>query len=287
MAYNAHTILCEGWIGEGAFLKLLILTQVRRGLASEFLKIIHDSANCQVVAVVLSRGLVASPWKRRRRKLRKIGRIGLLGALNGIRLRSWYEVKGGDDLQSICYRHQIPFFEISCTNSDAAERLFKQAHPDLGVSLGNNYISERIYSIPRFGMINFHGEILPKYQNAQGVIWPIYDGETKTGFTIHRVNNGIDTGDIIYQETFPILFKPSLKDTVLATNEITRSKAPAALRYVCEHFERLAKESRAQLEISQPYTTPSYLQFVRMKRNNRLLYPRFLEDTAQIQSSES
>lgn len=261
-------------------MKLLILSQLSWGLASDFLRIIQGSTNCQVAAVVFSRGLIGKPWNRRRRKLQKIHQIGLLGAINGVRLRSWYKVKCDDDLQQMCHRYQISFFEIDSTNSDAAEKLITQIRPDLGLSLGNGYISKRIFSIPRFGMINFHGEILPKYQNAQSVIWPIYNGETETGFTVHRVDKRIDTGDIIYQETFPIMFRPSLRDTVLATNEITRSRAPAALRYVCEHFEYLATESRKQPEVLQPYTTPTFMQFMRMKRNNRLLYRRISENSA-------
>ena len=123
-------------------------------------------------------------------------------------------------------------------------------------------------------MINFHGEILPKYQNAQGVIWPIYHMETETGLTIHQIDRGIDTGNILYQEIYPIVFGPTLRDTVLNTNRIARQRGPAAVRHVCEHYAELIQKARPQPVSTKTYTTPTYMQFLQMQRNNRLIYQR-------------
>jgi methionyl-tRNA formyltransferase len=123
-------------------------------------------------------------------------------------------------------------------------------------------------------MINVHGERLPEYQNAQSVIWPIYNLESKTGLTIHQIDRSIDTGKILYREEYPIVFCAHLRDTVRTTTEITRQRTPAAVRYVCENYERLLADATPQI-VGKKYTTPSIWQFVRMTRNNRLLYGKF------------
>src|SRR3712207_8581825 len=45
--------------------------------------------------------------------------------------------------------------------------LVKSADAALGLSLGNSYISSRIFTLPTYGMLNIHGEVLPDFQNAQ------------------------------------------------------------------------------------------------------------------------
>ncbi|HEY0282931.1 MAG TPA: formyltransferase family protein, partial [Rhizomicrobium sp.] len=206
-----------------------------------------------------------------RQKGKKAIQIGLLGALNGLRLRAWYEGESTADVVDTCRRLDIPVFETDVTNSDETVRLMVGAGADLGLSLGNGYIAPRVFGVPKFGMINVHGERLPEYQNAQSVIWPIYNLETTTGLTIHQIDRSIDTGRILYREEYPIVFRARLEDTVRATMEITRKRTPAALRHVCENYERLSAEAIPQKK-GHKYTTPNIRQFIRMTRNNRRLY---------------
>jgi methionyl-tRNA formyltransferase len=52
--------------------------------------------------------------------------------------------------------------------------------------------------------INFHGSLLPKYRGRTPHVWAIINNETKTGITAHLMNEGCDTGDIIFQKEFEI-----------------------------------------------------------------------------------
>jgi methionyl-tRNA formyltransferase len=207
-----------------------------------------------------------------RRKLKKISQIGVLGAVNGIRMqRSWYH-PDVTDLVLLCGQFGIPVFETDITNSDETVRLFEDACLDLGLSLGNGYILPRVFSVPRYGMINVHGERLPEYQNAQSVILPIYL-ETTTGLTIHQIERSIDTGKILYREEYPIIFCKTLEQTVRKTIGVTQQRAAVAVRYVCDNYEALLRQARTQ-EGGQKFTTPSIRQFYRMVRNNAILYER-------------
>lgn len=254
-------------------MKLLVLTSNRFGTASNCLPAIHESRECSITHVIVSRGLDHNRVRTWRRKLKKTLEIGVLGALNGIRMRSWYEGQPTADLMELCECFGIPVFETDYTNSDETVRLFREATPDLGLSLGNGYISHRIFSIPKYGMINAHGERLPEYQNAQSVIWPIYHLETTTGLTIHQVNRSIDMGKILYREEYPIVFCAKLEDTVRKTLKVTQQRTPAAVRHVCENYQVLMNDGRMQ-ESARKFTTPSIRQFCRIMRNNRTLYER-------------
>jgi methionyl-tRNA formyltransferase len=58
-------------------------------------------------------------------------------------------------------------------------------------------IPQSIIDIPRHGIINVHGSLLPKYRGAGPIQWAIANGETKTGVTTMRIDAGLDTGDML------------------------------------------------------------------------------------------
>lgn len=254
-------------------MRLLIVTSSRFGTASCCLPLLNESARCAVVRVILCHARPKSRWRRLRSKIGKTLRIGLFGALNGIRMRQWYDTPGQADIAEICERLSIPFFETDVMASDAMAALVREAEADLGLSLGNSYIPARIFEIPRLGMINVHGERLPDYQNAQSVIWPIHNMETKSGITVHRIDRGIDTGAILYKEEFQIIFRERLEDTVRATLLYARERLPPIMRYVCDNFDALVRAATVQ-DHGRKYTTPTLREFMRMRRNNRLLHLR-------------
>lgn len=65
-------------------------------------------------------------------------------------------------------------------------------------------LTEKILNIPRYGCINVHGSLLPKYRGAAPIQWSLINGETETGVTIMRMDKGIDTGDMILAEKVAI-----------------------------------------------------------------------------------
>ncbi|MBT5073841.1 MAG: hypothetical protein HOH18_08440 [Kordiimonadaceae bacterium] len=71
--------------------------------------------------------------------------------------------------------------------------------------------------------VNIHGAILPDYPGARTLNWVLENGETQSGITIHIIDEGIDTGDIILQETFPI----SVFDTPRSLAAKTQALEPA------------------------------------------------------------
>lgn len=77
--------------------------------------------------------------------------------------------------------------------------------PDLiAVAAFGRILPPAILSLPLLGCINVHGSILPKYRGAAPIQWAIINGETETGITTMLMDEGMDTGAILLQETIPI-----------------------------------------------------------------------------------
>lgn len=66
-------------------------------------------------------------------------------------------------------------------------------------------LSEELLKIPKFGCINIHGSILPKYRGPAPIHYSVLNGDAETGVTIMYMNKGMDTGDIIKIKKMPIL----------------------------------------------------------------------------------
>ena len=81
--------------------------------------------------------------------------------------------------------------------TEVVEQLRAMA-PDAMVVVGyGQIIPKAILDIPPHGIINVHASLLPKYRGAAPIQWAIARGETRTGVTTMRINEGLDTGDIL------------------------------------------------------------------------------------------
>jgi methionyl-tRNA formyltransferase len=253
--------------------KIIILTSTRYGMASRVLPVLCNNKGLDVIKVILAHGVSPNRKRNFKRKILKINRIGILGALNGIRMRKWFQDKETEDIFSLCDSLNVPLTEVPFINCETTKTLFKNANADLGLSLGNGYISESIFSIPKYGMINIHTELLPKFQGAESIIWPIYEKSGETGFTIHQIDKKIDTGDILYQKIYPIQFHSTLRKTVEKNLQDVRNEIPDAFSYVCENYLTLLDNAKPQSQ-GKSYTTPSYWQFLHMIKNHRAMYQK-------------
>lgn len=72
--------------------------------------------------------------------------------------------------------------------------------PDLIVVIAYGHILPKsLLQLPRYGAINVHASLLPKYRGAAPIQWSIINGETQTGVTTMWIDEGMDTGDILLQ----------------------------------------------------------------------------------------
>ncbi len=88
--------------------------------------------------------------------------------------------------------------------SDELFDQLKLINPDLIVVIAFRILPERIFELPKFGTINIHGSLLPKYRGAAPIHWAIINGEKETGLTSFFLKKKVDTGDMILQKTTTI-----------------------------------------------------------------------------------
>ena len=81
----------------------------------------------------------------------------------------------------------------------------EQKEPDLIVVIAfGQILSKRLLDIPKWGAVNIHASLLPKYRGAAPIQAAILNDDDKTGLTIMRMDEGLDTGPILMQEEYPI-----------------------------------------------------------------------------------
>lgn len=102
-------------------------------------------------------------------------------------------------------KFNIPVYQFAKIRKEGVEPL-KALNADIMITAAYGQIlSQEVLDITKFGTYNVHGSLLPKYRGAAPVQFALLNGEEKTGVTIMKTDAGIDTGDIICQESFPIL----------------------------------------------------------------------------------
>lgn len=95
----------------------------------------------------------------------------------------------------------IPVFQpVRIKRPEAIEELKKYEADVYIVAAFGQLLSQEILDIPRFGSINIHASLLPKYRGASPIQHVIIDGEEKTGVTIMQMDAELDTGDMLYKK---------------------------------------------------------------------------------------
>jgi methionyl-tRNA formyltransferase len=119
--------------------------------------------------------------------------------------------------------------------SESASEFFKRLAPDaVAIIAYGQIIPQRLIEIPRFGWINLHASLLPKYRGAAPINWAIINGETRTGLTTMQIDAGLDSGPILLQtesEIGPDETAP----------ELARRLAEAGAPLVVESLRRLER----------------------------------------------
>lgn len=102
-------------------------------------------------------------------------------------------------------KYGIPVFQpVKVKTPEAVEELRKYEADVFVVAAFGQILSKEILTMPRFGCVNIHASLLPKYRGASPINWCIINGEQETGVTIMQMDEGVDTGDILSTVTVPI-----------------------------------------------------------------------------------
>ena len=163
-----------------------------------------------------------------------IERHGVRGATNKVlqvlRLKSWpgsdhwavmsdYAQKHGlndwrTPLPQVCKKHDIHFQRVEKLSADNTAEFVRRSRIDLLLNAGGDLFRKNIIQAPRQGVFNVHKGLLPSYRGYNVVEWSLFNRHP-AGVTLHYVDVGLDTGDVIQTNAIPIE-KGDVIDTIRA-----------------------------------------------------------------------
>lgn len=101
-------------------------------------------------------------------------------------------------VKEVAVRENIPVLQPKKVREEESIEAIRAMNPDVIVVVAfGQIIPQAILDIPKYGCLNVHGSLLPKYRGAAPIQWAVIDGEKESGVTIMRMDAGLDTGDMI------------------------------------------------------------------------------------------
>jgi len=178
-------------------------------------------------------------------------------------------------LQMTSRKYSIPFVRSKNINESNFVELIRNVAPELIVSAHfEKLIKKELINIPSKGCINLHPSLLPNYRGMAPQHWPIVNREEFTAVTVHFINEGIDTGDIILQEkiyinesmyvsdllsSFLVIYKFIVKDAV-ALIEIGKVEVKKQSHLKGSYYPKL---KRLDCEILPEFDTHKAYAYIR------------------------
>lgn len=109
-------------------------------------------------------------------------------------------------VKELALENNIEVFQPTTLKDEAVVNLIKEQNPEvIVVAAYGKILPESILNIPKYGCINVHGSLLPKYRGAAPIQWSVLNGDKVTGVTTMYMGKGLDTGDMLLKKEVEIL----------------------------------------------------------------------------------
>ena len=100
--------------------------------------------------------------------------------------------------------NEISLIEPQNLFSDELKSELNILKPDIFIVVAYKILPDSIIAIPKYGALNLHASLLPKYRGAGPIQWALMNGDKKSGVTIFQIKSKVDTGDILMQKEVDI-----------------------------------------------------------------------------------
>lgn len=228
-------------------MRIFIITMDDPVQTRSFIKYIIDHRKSDIIGLAVSKGDRLTIGKKRSKFVYLISLLLIMGIPVFIK-NSWITLtdkvikklskKGlAKDPSILTYAKSqgIPVWDIKTPNSKKFQEELINIKPDIIINQSQSIIKKNLLEIPKIGIINRHNALLPINRGRLTPFWVLFKKEKETGVSIHFVEEGIDSGDIIVQKRF----KVSSKDTF---NSIVKKNYEIAPKAMIEAIEILEKE---------------------------------------------
>ena len=105
------------------------------------------------------------------------------------------------EVKTVALEAGLPVFQPQSMRDSASLELLASLKPDiLAVVAYGKILPDEMLSLPKYGAVNVHGSLLPKYRGAAPIQWAVLNGDAQTGVSTMHLSHDMDAGDIIYTE---------------------------------------------------------------------------------------
>ncbi|PWK53702.1 methionyl-tRNA formyltransferase [Pleionea mediterranea] len=153
-------------------------------------------------------------------------------------------------LREFAKTKDIPYLEYKKTDKEQVVEWIKALGVDLLLSHQAPILPEEVFLAPKFGSINIHPTLLPKYRGSNPFFWMFYDEDMVCGITLHWIDSGIDTGKIIEQRSLQIQYGTDADQ--LERRLVAELAIPAVLKFL-NQFEENSKTEEQPEQSPTPY----------------------------------
>ena len=110
-------------------------------------------------------------------------------------------------VKQLAQQHDIPVYQPRTLRDGSSDVLIRQLAPDIIVVVAYGcIIPPQLLHVTKYGCINLHVSLLPKYRGSAPIQWAVLNGDAETGVSIMQLDEGLDTGDVLTVE--PVAIDP-------------------------------------------------------------------------------
>lgn len=138
---------------------------------------------------------------------------------------------------------------------DAAAAAFRALDADVAVVAAYGLILPRpILAAPRLGCINLHPSLLPRWRGATPVAHTILHGDRETGLTVFRMDEGLDTGAILWRHRLPVPCRATTQSLESCLADLAADVLPGLLRHFGHHLASAAPQNDRDASYAPKFT---------------------------------
>ncbi len=159
----------------------------------------------------------------------------------------------------------IPIRYITTANSKKFREHLETLNLDIIINQSQSIIKKDLLEIPKIGVLNRHNALLPKNRGRLTPFWVAFKQEKETGVSIHFVEEGIDSGDIIVQKRFKVESRDNFNSIVKKNYEIASKAMVEAIDLLEDGFRDFIPNNDEQATYNSTPTLKEAIQY-RKKR---------------------
>jgi methionyl-tRNA formyltransferase len=150
-----------------------------------------------------------------------------------------------ESLPGLRKKHDFSLFYSDDVNSKKTKKILRKIAPDIAIQSGVGIIKSRILDIPKIGILNAHMALLPEYRGMNVLEWSLFYGSS-LGVSVHFIDSGIDTGDILLRGRIGVEKKDTIKSLRTKADALSVDLLTKAVKKISQgSFERTRQDKKA------------------------------------------